>query len=107
MHAPGDQQRNNDRPTGLFGRSGGGGGSSLPAMRTTRPPLHDSRAWQDTTPGELAPAIGAADFRPSTRVQPPLQEVLQGLDARELEGETVFDQLFGPRPGGDPRLQRG
>jgi len=30
------------------------------------------------------------------RVQPPLREVLQGLDARELEGETVFDQLFGP-----------
>jgi hypothetical protein len=107
MHAPGGQQRNCGRPAGLFGRSDGAGGGSLPAMRTTRPKLHDSRAWQDTTPGELAPAIGPADFMPSTRVQPPLQEVLQGLDARELEGETVFDQLFGPRPGGDPRLQRG
>jgi len=25
-----------------------------------------------------------------------LREVLKGLDARELEGQTVFDQLFGP-----------
>jgi hypothetical protein len=24
-----------------------------------------------------------------------LREVLKGLDVRELEGETVFDQLFG------------
>ncbi len=32
------------------------------------------------------------------RLQPPLKEVLKGLDARELEGETVFDQLFGPKP---------
>ena len=76
-------------------------------MRSTRPPLQDSRAWQDTTPGDLAADNGPADFKPGTRVQPPLQEVLQGLDSRELEGETVFDQLFGPRPGGDPRLQRG
>ncbi len=76
-------------------------------MRNPRPLHRDSRAWQDTTPGELAPAIGAADFRPSSRGQPPRREVLQGLDARELEGETVFDQLFGPRPGGDPRLIGG
>jgi hypothetical protein len=34
----------------------------------------------------------------SQRPQPPLQEVINGLDARELEGETVFDQLFGPTP---------
>jgi len=36
------------------------------------------------------------------RTQPPLREVLKGLDTRELEGETVFDQLFGhlgtPKP---------
>jgi hypothetical protein len=36
-------------------------------------------------------------------VQPPLREVLKGLDARELEGETVFDQSFGAGPGGAPR----
>lgn len=107
MHVPASRLRNSGHLAGLFRRSAGAGGGSLPAMRTTRPPLHDSRAWQDTTPGELAPAAGTDAIRRSTRVQPPLQEVLQGLDARELEGETVFDQLFGPRPGGDPRLQRG
>ena len=76
-------------------------------MRTNPLFSRDNRAWQDTTPGELAPGAASAGFRTSTRVQPPLREVLEGLDARELEGETVFDQLFGPRPGGDPRLQRG
>ena len=30
----------------------------------------------------------------SQRPQPPLREVFKGLDVRELEGETVFDQLF-------------
>ena len=45
--------------------------------------------WQDTQPGEL-PALA--------RRHPPLTEVLQGLDARELEGQTVFDQLFGHPP---------
>ena len=77
---------------------------------TTRPPFPDSRAWQRTTPGGLpsaAPAPGRASAaRDGPRVQPPLQEVLRGLDARELEGETVFDQLFGPQPEGDPRLPR-
>ena len=48
----------------------------------------------------------ASATRSGPRVQPPLQEVLRGLDARELEGETVFDQLFGPQPVGDPRLPR-
>lgn len=43
--------------------------------------------WQDTRPSQLD--------EPAPRVQPPLKEVLQGLDARELEGQTVFDQLFG------------
>ncbi len=47
-------------------------------------------AWQDTLPGGL-------DEAPRPRRQhPPLTEVLQGMDARELEGPTVFDQLFGP-----------
>ena len=47
-------------------------------------------AWQDTQPGGLTPASRMV------RKHPPLTEVLQGLDARELEGQTVFDQLFGP-----------
>ncbi len=77
-------------------------------MSHPRRPFPDSRAWQHTTPGALrpeAPAAGKAT-QPATRVQPPLQEVLQGLETRELEGETVFDQLFGPKPEGDPRLTR-
>lgn len=75
-------------------------------MRYTRRPFTDHNAWQHTVPGEL-PLDGLEPgpvVRPLSRVQPPLQEVLQGLDARELEGETVFDQLFGPRAEGDPRL---
>lgn len=53
------------------------------------------RAWQRTSPSPLAesPVVPA-----SQRQQPPLQEVIRGLDARELEGETVFDQLFGSTP---------
>jgi hypothetical protein len=35
---------------------------------------------------------------PRPRPQPPLREVFKGLDVRELEGETVFDQLFGQPP---------
>ena len=31
------------------------------------------------------------------------KEVLKGLDARELEGETVFDQLFGNLSTAQPR----
>jgi len=39
--------------------------------------------------------LSAPEPLDTRRVQPPLREVLKGLDARELEGETVFDQLFG------------
>jgi hypothetical protein len=77
-------------------------------MRYIRRPFTDTNAWQHTLPGEL-PLDGSEVgplLRPLSRVQPPLREVLQGLDARELEGETVFDQLFGPQPEGDPRLAR-
>ena len=75
-------------------------------MSNLRRPFTDSRAWQRTTPGALdalatAPAPARAPAGP--RPQPPLREVLQGLDTRELEGQTVFDQLFGPKPDGDPR----
>lgn len=54
-------------------------------------------AWQATQPGELGPSTGVAWA--GHRPQPPLREVLQGLDVRELDGETLFDQLFGPPPG--------
>ncbi|MES2719019.1 MAG: hypothetical protein V4795_24885 [Pseudomonadota bacterium] len=76
-------------------------------MIDTRHKRLDSRAWQATTPGELAPLAARAAMAPGRRPQPPLQEVLQGLDSRELEGPTVFDQLFGPLPDGDPRPRRG
>lgn len=54
--------------------------------RGHRPAADD---WQNTQPGGLPAAA---------RRHPPLTEVLQGLDARELEGQTVFDQLFGHPP---------
>lgn len=61
--------------------------------RAHRPLADDD--WPDTLPGALPtpPLVAAA-----ARRQPPLTEVLQGLDARELEGQTVFDQLFGHPP---------
>lgn len=79
-------------------------------MINLRRPFTNNRAWQRTTPGALdalatrtaAPASAPAGAPTGRRVQPPLQEVLQGLDTRELEGPTVFDQLFGPKPDGDP-----
>ena len=95
---------------GHFGGSGGQRAGSLPLMSSTRPPFSHSRAWQHTTPGALTdadPSCEEADLAArSVRIQPPLQEVLHGLDARELEGETLFDQLFGPQPDSDPRLPR-
>ncbi len=42
------------------------------------------------------PPHDAGTLLPQTRRQPPLREVLKGLHVRELEGQTVFDQLFGP-----------
>ncbi len=75
-------------------------------MRYIRRPVTDTNAWQHTIPGELLldESEPGPVLRPLSRVQPPLREVLQGLDARELEGETVFDQLFGHKSDGDPRL---
>lgn len=58
---------------------------TLPRTTPTPAPGHDRPA---PTPTPLQ--------RP--RVQPPLREALAGLDVRELEGQTVFDQLFGPEP---------
>lgn len=59
-----------------------------------------------TPTGSNASHPAAPGATPGRRPQPPLQEVLKGLDSRELEGQTVFDQLFGPQPDGDPRLPR-
>ena len=63
-------------------------------MTYPRPPLTPvpatSGSGQPTGP-RYKPAAEAA-----RRPQPPLKEVLKGLDTRELEGPTVFDQLFGP-----------
>lgn len=78
-------------------------------MRTFRPPppptsgnspargaTEGGNEWQDTRPSQVDELP-----EPPPRQQPPLQEVLKGLDARELEGQTVFDQLFGDgRPPG-------
>lgn len=67
---------------------------TLSTMNFRRLPPDPTRAsgdaWAQTCPSELTP--------PAPRRQPPLREVLQGLDSRELEGPTVFDQLFGVLP---------
>jgi hypothetical protein len=56
-------------------------------------PVDPGRAWQRTSAGDMPPPA-------LSRPQPPLREVLQGLEVRELEGESVFDQLFGLPPLG-------
>jgi hypothetical protein len=61
-------------------------------MSNTRPPPDPGNPWQRTRPGTLPLP---APLHAPPRVQPPLREMLKGLDVRELEGETVFDQLFG------------
>ena len=62
------------------------------SRRPPSPAPAPDRDWQLTQPGELP--------EPAVREQAPLREVLKGLELRELEGETVFDQLFGPACGG-------
>jgi hypothetical protein len=56
-------------------------------------PVEPGRPWQRSRPADLQPLA-----TPRPRPQPPLREVFKGLDVRELEGETVFDQLFGQPP---------
>lgn len=90
-------------------------------MSDPRPLFRDNHLWPSTIPGVLPAGVAASTIGPAkrgqapalppttdthSRSQPPLQEVLKGLDARELEGQSVFDQLFGPLPDGDPRLPR-
>jgi hypothetical protein len=62
----------------------------------------DDPSWQDTSPAPLDQPVLV-----SRRPQPPMREVIKGLDTRELEGQTVFDQLFGDElPWPDPRPPR-
>jgi hypothetical protein len=72
-------------------------------LRPLRPP---EPAWQATAPSDLTPLPGQPGAGAGRRPQPPLRETLKGLHTRELEGPTVFDQLFGPPTQGDPRLPR-
>ena len=54
--------------------------------------------WEDTAPmPRLEPRAAAAAPAPATggNAEPPFERVAQGLEMRELEGPTVFDQLFG------------
>ncbi len=62
-------------------------------MNQNVPPPKPDRAWQPTLAGDLAPPAPAAP-----RPQPPLREAIKGLDTRELDSQTVFDQLFGDLP---------
>ncbi len=60
-------------------------------MQPPATPVDPGRARPPTRPGDLPQPA-------PSRPQPPLREVLKGLEVRELEGETVFDQLFGLPP---------
>lgn len=70
-------------------------------MRDQRPPSQPDPAWQATRPSPLAELPSAGPRR-----QPPLVEKFKGLDTRELEGPTVFDQLFGATPAAPPSQRR-
>ena len=67
----------------------------LALVKNHRPPAIDpDLVWENTRPGDLLPPS------PATRPQPALRVVMQGLEMRELEGQTVFDQLFELPPRG-------
>lgn len=70
-------------------------------MSEPRPPNRD---WEPTSP---LPMTIVPDTPVAPRPQPPLTEVIQGLESRELEGETVFDQLFGDKPAAQDPKRRG
>lgn len=73
-------------------------------MSEQRPPHRDGRDWEPTSP---LPMTILPEPPAAPRPQPPLTEVIQGLDSRELEGETVFDQLFGNQPAAQDATRRG
>jgi hypothetical protein len=59
--------------------------------------------WQDTTPMPLCepwtvPAVTGQVRDPRRQHEPPFEQITQGLEMRELESQTVFDQLFGSLP---------
>jgi hypothetical protein len=61
--------------------------------------------WEDTapmprldtlqTPADAAVCAVAPTATAQRRTEPGFTQVAQGLEIRELEGQTVFDQLFG------------
>ena len=62
-------------------------------MSEQRLPPRSGPAWQATLPCPLPEPVAQPQ-----RSQPPLTEKIKGLATRELEGQTVFDQLFGGTP---------
>ena len=77
-------------------------------MSRARPPSADPQ-WQDTTPLPLRrpraapatnPAVAGQPAGAKPQTDPPFEQIAQGLEMREIDSQTVFDQLFGntPRP---------
>ena len=57
--------------------------------------------WEETTPMPRLDVPVAANGNPDDRAargEPPFRRVGQGLEVRELDSQTVFDQLFGAAP---------
>ena len=62
--------------------------------------------WEDTTPmPRLEPLLAQTEARAAAaapvetgqhKPEPPFKRVTKGLEIRELEGQTLFDQFFGP-----------
>jgi hypothetical protein len=76
-----------------------------------------SAAWEDTAPmPKLEPALpwpsstaSSADAGAARRTaESPPKPGIQGLEVKELDSQTVFDQLFGANPDAKPpgRTQR-
>ena len=66
-------------------------------MNHTRPISTPSThpRWEETTPmPRLEPLAASAAAGPQIQASR-LQQQVQGLEVRELEGQTIFDQLFG------------